>query len=159
MGGAGSGRARRSQRGTSPTWVVLRPAGAKAATPQITSTLEALDHRGQVAGSKGVGRIQGYGKKYRHNRLREPRQMPDSGRATTNKRLTARFYQLKLESGFTASLANTLHTSCGRRSSPPLSAGGALTGLRHGNISSSSARTGKASRKSCGWRCGGHRET
>ena len=50
----------------------------------------------------------------------------------------------------TASLANN---SDGRRSSPPPSAGGALTGPRHGSTSSSAARTGNASRKSCGQRC------
>jgi hypothetical protein len=31
--------------------------GAKTATPQVTGTIEALDHRDQVAGSEGEGRI------------------------------------------------------------------------------------------------------
>jgi len=53
MGEAGSRRVRRSWRGTSQTWVVQ-------GTPQITGTLKALNHNGQVAGSKDVGRIQGY---------------------------------------------------------------------------------------------------
>jgi len=34
-------------------------------------------------------------KKYWHNRLREPRQKPDSGPANANKRHAARFYQLE----------------------------------------------------------------
>ena len=39
---------------------VRRPPSVKTATPQVTGTLEALDHRGQVAGSKGMGRVQGF---------------------------------------------------------------------------------------------------
>jgi hypothetical protein len=94
-----------------------------------------------------LGRIQGHRE---DSRLREPRQKPDSGPANT-KRLAARFYQLK--TGHCT--ASPTDTSCGRRSNLQLNAGGVLTGLTSGIISSSSARTGRASRKSCGWRCGG----
>jgi hypothetical protein len=37
------------------------------------------------------------GEKYQYSRLREPRQKPDSGPENTNKRLAARFYQLKTD--------------------------------------------------------------
>jgi hypothetical protein len=87
------------------------------------------------------------GKKYRHSRLRELRQKPDSGPANANKWLASTSRRR-----VTVSPANA---SRGRRSCPPLSAGGALTGPRIGSTSSSVVRTGNASRNAYGQRCGG----
>jgi len=102
--------------------------------------------RKEAAGSQGASGFSGLSEEVASRPAGKAYRKPDPTPAKTNKRLAARFCQLKLGHCLTSS------TSSGRRTSPQPSAGGARTGARPGNTFSRTAPTGRPSKKSNRWK-------
>jgi len=102
MGSGGSGQARRSWRGTSPTWAVRRLLRAKTGNRRITGTFETLDHSDQPAGIKGLGRDQGYREEIPEQTTRESRQKRDWGPTNANQQTMRKMYRARRRRGFPA---------------------------------------------------------